>query len=85
VRRHGAGARVFLRVGLSGASTASLSTALAAAELLGSQRFESVVSCASSTTQSGDRPTLSSCTANTPAQHVARCAREKNDSDAVNR
>jgi hypothetical protein len=33
---------------LSGASTASLSTALAAAELLGSQRFESAVSCASS-------------------------------------
>jgi hypothetical protein len=34
--------------GLSGASTASLSTALAAAKLLGSQRFESAVSCASS-------------------------------------
>ena len=33
---------------LSGASTASLSTALAADELLGSQRFESAVSCASS-------------------------------------
>jgi hypothetical protein len=32
----------------SGASTASLSTALAAAELLGSQRFESAVSCPSS-------------------------------------
>ncbi len=44
-RRNGAGARASA---LSGASTASLSMALAAAELLGSQRFESAVSCASS-------------------------------------
>jgi hypothetical protein len=52
-RRNGAGARASLRPqvaggSLSGASTASLSTALAAAELLGSQRFENAVHCASS-------------------------------------